>query len=72
MNLARVPGQVLIGYASDKVGPRKMILAMTILSTISVGAGWGAATDAGGLLGFALAFGSFAGRRVFAHYPGHY
>jgi microcompartment protein CcmK/EutM len=62
MNLARIPGQVFIGYASDKLGPRKLILVMTIASTASVLAGWGAATDAGGVIGFALAFGGFADR----------
>lgn len=62
MNLARVPGQVVIGYASDKMGARTLILGMAAASTVSVYAGWGAATDTGGLLGFSLAFGGFAGR----------
>jgi hypothetical protein len=62
MNLARVPGQVLIGYASDRMGARTLILGMAAASTISVYAGWGAATNTGGLLGFSLAFGGFAGR----------
>jgi sugar phosphate permease len=62
MNLARVPGQVLIGYASDRMEARSLILIMAAASTISVYAGWGAATNTGGLLGFSLAFGGFAGR----------
>ncbi|WVQ98835.1 hypothetical protein IAU59_005966 [Kwoniella sp. CBS 9459] len=61
MNLARVPGQVILGYLSDKLSPRLLILSMAIVSAISVFAGWGAATDSGGLVGFSLAFGGFAG-----------
>jgi MFS family permease len=62
MSFARVPGQVLIGYASDRVGPRKMILGVAGISALSVYAGWGSATNTGGLLAFALVFGGFAGR----------
>lgn len=62
MNLARVPGQVLIGYASDRMGPRKMILALAAISALTVYAGWGSATNTGGVLAFAIAFGGFAGR----------
>ena len=62
MNLARVPGQVVIGYASDKIGLRKLIITMSGLSALSVLTGWGLAHDTGGILGFAFAFGGFAGR----------
>ncbi|KAK6903067.1 hypothetical protein I204_07796 [Kwoniella mangroviensis CBS 8886] len=61
MNLARVPGQVIIGHLADKMSPRKLILLMAIASGISVFAGWGAAKNVGGLVGFSLAFGAFAG-----------
>ncbi|WRT67244.1 uncharacterized protein IL334_004211 [Kwoniella shivajii] len=61
MNLARVPGQVIIGHLADKMGPRKLILLMALASGISVFAGWGAAKNVGGLVGFSLAFGAFAG-----------
>nr|XP_019042357.1 hypothetical protein I302_08960 [Kwoniella bestiolae CBS 10118]OCF21287.1 hypothetical protein I302_08960 [Kwoniella bestiolae CBS 10118] len=61
MNLARVPGQVIIGHLADKISPRKLILLMALASGISVFAGWGAARDVGGLVGFSLAFGAFAG-----------
>ncbi|WWC89922.1 uncharacterized protein L201_004851 [Kwoniella dendrophila CBS 6074] len=61
MNLARVPGQVVIGYLADKMSPRKLILLMALASGISVFAGWGAAKNVGGLVGFSLAFGAFAG-----------
>ncbi|WVR05138.1 hypothetical protein IAU60_002150 [Kwoniella sp. DSM 27419] len=61
MNLARVPGQVIIGHLSDKMGPRKLIIMMAVASTVTVFAGWGAALNTGGLVGFALAFGAFAG-----------
>nr|XP_031862664.1 uncharacterized protein CI109_001675 [Kwoniella shandongensis]KAA5529736.1 hypothetical protein CI109_001675 [Kwoniella shandongensis] len=61
MNLARVPGQVILGHLSDKLGPRKMIVAIALASAVSVFGGWGAATNTGGLIGFSLAFGAFAG-----------
>jgi len=64
MNLARVPGQALIGYASDRIGPRKLVLAMAVVSTVSVFAGWGTATTTGGILGFSLLFWGFAGRKA--------
>lgn len=61
MNLARVPGQVVIGYASDKLGARTLILFMAFASGVSVMTGWGLAHDTGGVIGFAIAFGGFAG-----------
>ncbi|OCF41432.1 hypothetical protein I317_04733 [Kwoniella heveanensis CBS 569] len=61
MNLARVPGQVILGYLSDKLSPRFLIIGMAVASAVSVFAGWGAATNSGGLVGFSLAFGGFAG-----------
>lgn len=64
MNLARVPGQVIIGHASDTMGVRKLIVLMSLASTASVFAGWGNATNTAGVLCFALAFGVFAGSSV--------
>nr|XP_018263718.1 uncharacterized protein I303_03590 [Kwoniella dejecticola CBS 10117]OBR85876.1 hypothetical protein I303_03590 [Kwoniella dejecticola CBS 10117] len=61
MNTARVPGQVFLGYLADKLGARKLIISMALASGISVFAGWGAAKDSGGLIGFSIAFGIFAG-----------
>lgn len=62
MNLARVPGQIVIGYASDKVSARRLIIGMCIASAVTVFAGWGLAIDVGGVLGFSIVFGAFAGR----------
>lgn len=61
MNLARVPGQVIIGHASDKLGARLLIVFMALASGLTVMTGWGLAHDTGGVLGFAIAFGLFAG-----------
>ncbi|KAK4686345.1 hypothetical protein P7C73_g3793, partial [Tremellales sp. Uapishka_1] len=61
MNLARVPGQVILGWISDRVAPRKLIMLMAAGSSLSVFAGWGEAKSTGALLGFSLAFGTFAG-----------
>ncbi|WWC69329.1 uncharacterized protein I206_103267 [Kwoniella pini CBS 10737] len=61
MNTARVPGQVFLGYLADKLGARKLIISMSLASGISVFAGWGAAKNSGGLIGFSIAFGVFAG-----------
>lgn len=61
MNLARVPGQVLIGHASDKLGARLLIVFMALASGLTVMTGWGLAHDTGGVLCFAIAFGLFAG-----------
>jgi MFS family permease len=61
MNLARVPGQISIGYISDRLGARVLIIAMAGASGLSVMTGWGLARDTGGILGFAIAFGGFAG-----------
>ncbi|KAK8869677.1 hypothetical protein IAR55_000245 [Kwoniella newhampshirensis] len=61
MNLARVPGQVIFGHLSDKLGPRRLILAMAAVSATTVFGGWGAATNTGGVIGFSLAFGACAG-----------
>lgn len=66
MNLARIPGQVLIGHLSDKLGPRKLILGMAMASSLSVYAIWGSTTGEAGLLVFSLFFGAFAGRWVVA------
>ncbi|WVO16804.1 hypothetical protein L204_104490 [Cryptococcus depauperatus] len=61
MNLARVPGQVILGYLSDTIGPRKLILGISAASALSVFAGWGSAIDQGGLVAFSLTFGAVAG-----------
>lgn len=61
MNLARVPGQVIIGHASDKLGARMLIVFMAFASGLTVMTGWGLARDTGGVLAFAIAFGLFAG-----------
>ncbi|WVQ78389.1 hypothetical protein IAT38_000475 [Cryptococcus sp. DSM 104549] len=61
MNLARVPGQVVLGYLSDNLGLRKLIVGIAAASALSVFAGWGAATSTGGLVAFSLAFGAVAG-----------
>lgn len=74
MNLARIPGQILVGHLSDKVSIRKLIAVMAIASSVSVYAIWGsvAATNGqgeseprgsgtAGLLVFSILFGAFAG-----------
>lgn len=61
MNLARVPGQVVLGMVSDRLSARKVIIALSMISALTVFAGWGAAIDAGGVLAFAVVFGAFAG-----------
>lgn len=62
VNLARIPGQILIGHLSDKTGPRKLIIGMAIMSALSVYVIWGAATGEATLLVFSMMFGAFAGR----------
>lgn len=62
MNFGRVPGQVLIGHISDTVGPRRIILGMAIISSVSVYLIWGFAASEPVLLVFSLVFGAFAGR----------
>jgi hypothetical protein len=64
VNLARIPGQVIIGHLSDLVDPRRLILAMAGLSAASVYAFWGRADGEPLLLVFSLLFGAFAGRQV--------
>lgn len=64
MNLARIPGQIIIGHLSDLVDPRRLILTMAGLSAASVYAFWGRADGEPLLLVFSLLFGAFAGRQV--------
>ncbi|WRT67245.1 uncharacterized protein IL334_004212 [Kwoniella shivajii] len=61
MNTARVPAQTFLGHLADKMGVRKLIIGMALASGITVFAGWGAAKNTGGLIGFSIAFGMFAG-----------
>jgi predicted MFS family arabinose efflux permease len=65
MNSARAPGQVLIGYLSDQVGPgTMMILTMAIVSSVSIYLIWGPAANKTVLLIFSLCFGAFAERSI--------
>lgn len=60
MNLARVPGQIILGYVSDKMSARPLILLVCVCSTVTAFT-WGAADTTPGILAFSLAFGSVAG-----------
>ena len=60
MNLARVPGQIILGYTSDKMSARPLILLVCVCSSATTFT-WGAADTTGGILAFSLAFGSIAG-----------
>jgi MFS family permease len=60
MNLARVPGQIMLGYMSDKLSARPLILLVCVCSSVTTFS-WGAADTTPGILLFAIAFGGVAG-----------
>ena len=61
MNLARVPGQIVLGHVSDHLGSRILTLGLALVSVVTVLTGWGLAKDTTGIIGFSIAFGGFAG-----------
>jgi MFS family permease len=60
MNLARVPGQILLGHLSDKMSARPLILLVCVCSSVTTFS-WGAAETTPGILLFSTAFGGIAG-----------